>query len=333
MTDLFEPYALGRLRLRNRFVRSATTSAWADERGVVGPEIVARYEELAAGDVGLIIKGHLYVDPRGKAHTGMAGISDDGHVPALAELVDGVHRNGGVIVAQINHAGCEAEAGERMGPSDLETPEWRARAMDAREIREVIAAFGEAGRRCRGRRLRRRPAPRRPRLPPEPVPEQARQPAHRRVGRQPRGPHAPAPRGLPRAARALGGDTLIGAKLNCDDFSESGFTVDESAEVAHELARLGIDFIEVSGGGFGMEARYQARARAAENLATPSPRTLPSRRPASPATAPASARPPGRRRWPSSTACRPWRACRPWSTPASPTSSASAGRSSASRTS
>jgi 2,4-dienoyl-CoA reductase-like NADH-dependent reductase (Old Yellow Enzyme family) len=62
----------------------------------------------------------------------------------------------------------------------------------------------------------------------------------------------------------LGDDTVIGAKLNCDDFSESGFTVDESARVAHELARLGIDFVEVSGGGFGMEALYQARARATE---------------------------------------------------------------------
>jgi 2,4-dienoyl-CoA reductase-like NADH-dependent reductase (Old Yellow Enzyme family) len=128
MTDLFQPYAIGRLQLCNRFVRSATTSAWADERGVVGPPIIRRYEELAAGEIGLIVKGHLYVDPRGKAHVGMAGISSDGHIAALAELVDGVHRRDGMIVAQINHAGCEAEAGERMGPSALETPDWRARA-------------------------------------------------------------------------------------------------------------------------------------------------------------------------------------------------------------
>jgi len=264
MVDLFRPYALGRLHLRNRFVRSATTSAWADERGVVGPEIIGRYEELAAGEVGLIIKGHLYVDPRGKAHAGMAGISDDGHVPALADLVGGVHRNGGVIVAQINHAGCEAEAGERMGPSDLETPEWRARAMDAREIRDVVRAFGEAGRRAVDAGF-------------DGVQLHA---AHgyllsqflSRLANRRNDEWGGSLEGRMRLLcevylelRArLGADTPIGAKLNCDDFSESGFTIDESAEVAHELARLGIDFIEVSGGGFGMEAQYQARARATE---------------------------------------------------------------------
>jgi 2,4-dienoyl-CoA reductase-like NADH-dependent reductase (Old Yellow Enzyme family) len=34
MADLFKPYKMGGLEIRNRLVRSATTSAWADERGV-----------------------------------------------------------------------------------------------------------------------------------------------------------------------------------------------------------------------------------------------------------------------------------------------------------
>ena len=74
MTDLFRPYALGPLRLRNRFGAQRHDECRADERGVVG-QIIARYEELAVGGAGLIIKGHLYVDPRGKAHTGMGGHS------------------------------------------------------------------------------------------------------------------------------------------------------------------------------------------------------------------------------------------------------------------
>jgi 2,4-dienoyl-CoA reductase-like NADH-dependent reductase (Old Yellow Enzyme family) len=264
MSDLFEPYALGRLRLRNRFVRSATTSAWADERGLVGPEISARYEELAAGEVGLIIKGHLYVDPRGKAHTGMAGISDDGHVPALAELVAGVHDRGGLILAQINHGGCEAEAGDRMGPSDLETPEWRARAMDAHEIREVVRAYGEAGRRAvdagfDGVQLHAAHGY----LLSQFLSRLANQRTDEWGGSLENRMRLLCEVYLELRTR-LGADTMLGMKLNCDDFSESGFTVEESAAVAHELARLGIDFIEVSGGGFGAEARYQARARAAE---------------------------------------------------------------------
>ena len=100
MGNLFLPYAIGRLKIRNRFVRSATTSGWADRGGIVGPEIVERYEDLAAGGVGLIVKGHLYVDPKGKAYSGMAGISDVKHIPGLAKVAEGVHACGGRIVAQ-----------------------------------------------------------------------------------------------------------------------------------------------------------------------------------------------------------------------------------------
>lgn len=262
MIDLFQPYALGPLVLRNRFVRSATTSTWADEHGVVGAEIVARYRELAAGDIGLVIKGHLYVDPRGKAHTGMAGISGDEHVPALSRLTDAVHERGGLIVAQLNHAGCESEAGGRTGPSALITPEWRARAMDASEIRDVVAAFGEAGRRAMDAGF-------------DGVQIHA---AHgyllsqflSRLANRRTDEWGGGLEGRMRLLREvylelrsrLGAGTVVGVKLNCDDFSESGFTIDESAAVAHELAELGIDFIEVSGGGFGMEDRYRERARA-----------------------------------------------------------------------
>jgi len=264
MNDLFQPYELGPLHLRNRFVRSATTSAWADERGVVGPEILRRYEELADGEIGLIVKGHLYVDPRGKAHTGMAGISSDEHVPALAQLTAAVHDRGGLVVAQINHGGCEAEAGERMGPSALTTPEWRARAMDAREIRDAVAAFGHAGRRAADAGF-------------DGVQIHAAHGyllsqflsrlANRRSDEW--GGSLERRRRLLREVylelrSRLGAGTLVGVKLNCDDFSEDGFTVDESAEVAHELVELGIDFIEVSGGGFGMQERHRGRARADE---------------------------------------------------------------------
>jgi 2,4-dienoyl-CoA reductase-like NADH-dependent reductase (Old Yellow Enzyme family) len=261
MIDLFGPYATGHLESRNRFVRSATTSGWADEGGMVGAEIVRRYGDLAAGGVGLIVKGHLYVDPRGKAHSGMAGISKDEHIPGLANITDAVHRHGGRIVAQINHGGYEAEAGERMGPSDFETPAWRARAMDAREIGQVVQAFGKAAQRCLDAGF-------------DGVQIHA---AHGYLLSQFLSKHANRRTdewggNLTNRMRLLreiylemrtrlGVDTVIGVKLNCDDFSRDGFTVDESAQVAHELSRLGIDLIEVSGGGVGMEPRYQARAR------------------------------------------------------------------------
>ena len=68
--DLFEPYRIGRLELRNRFVRSATWDATADDSGVVTDTSVALYRELGRGGVGLIITGFAFVSPTGQAAPG-----------------------------------------------------------------------------------------------------------------------------------------------------------------------------------------------------------------------------------------------------------------------
>lgn len=264
MIDLLQPYAIGSLQLRNRFVRSATTSGYADERGIVGAEIIRRHEDLAQGGIGLIIKGHLYVDPSGKAHAGMAGISGDGHIPGLAKITDGVHSHDGLIIAQVNHAGFEAEAGERMGPSRLKTPAWQARAMDTREIGQVVRAFGDAARRCLdagfdGVQIHGAHGY----LVSQFLSKQANRRTDEWGGSLTNRARLLREICLEMRAR-VGADTVIGVKLNCDDFSRDGFTVEESAEVAHELSRLGVDFIEVSGEGFGAKSRYQSRARSQE---------------------------------------------------------------------
>jgi len=61
MSILFEPFQIRDLVVRNRFIRSATTSAFADDEGRVKDAIIRRYEQLSRGEVGLIVKGHLYV--------------------------------------------------------------------------------------------------------------------------------------------------------------------------------------------------------------------------------------------------------------------------------
>lgn len=125
MSVLFEPFRIGPMEIRNRFVRSATTSYWSDEQGIVRPEIIDLYRRLAEGGVGLIVKGHMYVTESGKAHTGMAGISSDANVPMLRKLTEAVHGNGGKIAAQINHAGIHSFT-HRAGPSEYLGDGWKA---------------------------------------------------------------------------------------------------------------------------------------------------------------------------------------------------------------
>ena len=74
MTMLFTPGKIGSLTLPNRLVRSATAEGMADADGRPRPRLRALYQELARGGVGLIVTGHMYVHPSGKAHPGMSGI-------------------------------------------------------------------------------------------------------------------------------------------------------------------------------------------------------------------------------------------------------------------
>jgi 2,4-dienoyl-CoA reductase-like NADH-dependent reductase (Old Yellow Enzyme family) len=261
MVDLFKPYELGGITLRNRFIRSATTSAWSDENGVVRPEIIRLYETLAEGGVGLIIKGHLYVDPKGKAHEGMAGIHSDAVVPKLRELTDAVHRYGGAILAQINYGGYQASAGERMGPSNYEGERWKARAMTTSEIWGIVDKFGEGAQRAidagfDGVQLHAAHG--------YLISEFLSKHANTRTdewGGELRNRMRLLKEVYEDVRGRLGPDTLISMKMNCDDFSRDGFTVDEAAQVAQALAIRGMDMIEISGGGIGQEDKYKERAR------------------------------------------------------------------------
>jgi 2,4-dienoyl-CoA reductase-like NADH-dependent reductase (Old Yellow Enzyme family) len=260
MSLLFKPFRIGPLKIRNRFMRSATTSAWSDDRGVVRPEIIDLYSRLAEGGVGLIVKGHLYVTDSGKAHAGMAGISHDFHVPKLRELTDAVHGHGGKIVAQINHAGNNSMV-DRAGPSEYEGDGWRARALSSEELYSIVGAFGDAAERAMdagfdgvqihgahgylvseflSRLANRRTdewggsLEKRMRLLNEVYDE-----VRSRVGRS----------------------TSVMLKMNCDDFSPNGFTVDDSVEVAEAICKRGLDLLEISGGGVGQQSSLRPRAK------------------------------------------------------------------------
>ena len=259
MSILFKPYRIGVMEIRNRFIRSATTTYWADENGVIRPEAVELYRRLAEGEVGLIVKGHMYVSDGGRVHPGMAGISREAHIPMLRRLTEAVHGEGGHIVAQLNHGGIMSLS-DKAGPSEYIGEGWKARALSSEEIWRIVEAFGDAADRAMeagfdgvqihgahgylisqflSRTVNRREdewggsLEKRMRLLIE-VYEEIR----RRVGRKP-----------------------VLLKLNCDDFSPEGFTVEDSLRVSREICRRGLDALEISGGGVGRMTELMARAR------------------------------------------------------------------------
>ncbi len=153
MADLFSSAHLGSLVVPNRLIRSATAERMSDPEGRPTASLLDLYRSLVNGGVGLIITGHMFVDPGGKCHAEMTGIHDDALVPALASLTETVQAAGGLVAAQINHGGlqCSRETvTEALAPSDAQASGEQppARAMRDAEIEQIIDAYAQAARRA-----------------------------------------------------------------------------------------------------------------------------------------------------------------------------------------
>jgi 2,4-dienoyl-CoA reductase-like NADH-dependent reductase (Old Yellow Enzyme family) len=148
---LFSPARIGSLELKNRLIRSATAERMATEPiGRATPALASLYRALARGGVGLIITGHAYVAPDGKAHAEMLSVHCRQMIPGLKSLADAVHAEGGRIALQINHAGSRTDPSctpDLMAPSPVALTNGNTpREMTIDDIVRTVDAFGLAAR-------------------------------------------------------------------------------------------------------------------------------------------------------------------------------------------
>lgn len=254
MARLFEQTVINGMKVQNRFVRSATYEAMAGVDGTVKDQLLDCMEELSRGDVGLIITGHTHVAREGQAGARQMGIFSDALIDGLKRLTSAVHENGGVVAAQLAHAGKRGIGTEEygpLGPSDtFEDGIKKSSSMTVDDIKRTTKAFGDAAERAvvsgfdaiqihaaHGYLLSQFLSPNfnerndnyggslenRSRFLAE-VYEEIR----KRVGRS-----------FP-----------VMVKINSEDFLQGGFTVEEVVKVAHMLEKRGMDAIEMSGGTF-----------------------------------------------------------------------------------
>ncbi len=163
---LFQPLKLRALALKNRVVISPMCQHAADA-GRATPWHMVHLGKFVLGGAGLILTESTAVDPRGRIGTADLGLWNDSQIEPLKAVVDFVHANDAAIGVQLAHAGRkagsqplweggaalgddemqrDAEPWQRLGPSPLAAgPGWTApRAMDARDIEDVIQRFVEA---------------------------------------------------------------------------------------------------------------------------------------------------------------------------------------------
>ena len=157
MKNLFSPCVIGKMSLKNRFVRSATEDWLGTPDGRITTEKMALYEQLAAGGVGTIITGHAYVaHPHGRAAQKQNGIWDDKYVEGWQELARIAHAHDTRLVLQLAHAGRQTspeiiEGEMPVAPSDLydDAGAQTARALSEAELQQLAQAYAAAARRAK----------------------------------------------------------------------------------------------------------------------------------------------------------------------------------------
>jgi 2,4-dienoyl-CoA reductase-like NADH-dependent reductase (Old Yellow Enzyme family) len=251
---LFTPVRIGAITVPNRFVRSATHDFMAEDDGSITERNVALFSKLAEGEVGLIITGHAYVNPAGKASPRQIGVHEDRLVESLSRIPPAVHHYPTRIFLQIAHAGRQTK--EKicgcvpMGPSAVYEPVFKLmpRAMSRDEVKAAVEDFIQAGRRAKeagfdgvqlhvahGYLLSSFISP--------------------HTNRRQDGYGGSLLNRLRIVREVLGGlKSLVGpdfpviAKLNSSDFLTQGLVIDEAIQMARVLEADGLDGLEVSGG-------------------------------------------------------------------------------------
>jgi 2,4-dienoyl-CoA reductase-like NADH-dependent reductase (Old Yellow Enzyme family) len=164
--SLFSPLTLRSVTLRNRIGMSPMCQYSAVD-GRVGDWHLVHYASRAVGGVGLVVVEASGVEARGRISPGDVGIWDDGQVEPLARVVRLVIENGAAAGIQLAHAGRKASVRapwDRSGaplfpadggwtpvaPSALPFADGHAvpEALSEAGIAEVVRSFAGAARRA-----------------------------------------------------------------------------------------------------------------------------------------------------------------------------------------
>jgi 2,4-dienoyl-CoA reductase-like NADH-dependent reductase (Old Yellow Enzyme family) len=143
---------LGPLRTRNRLIRAGTSETMATPDGEVTDALVALYGRLARAGAGTLFTGHLYCHERGKYLRRQAGIHDDRLIRGLGRIAEAVHDAGGLVLAQVAHAGSQSRVPDQrpLAPSAVPNA-LTGRPVPAASdegIAEAVQAFAAGARRA-----------------------------------------------------------------------------------------------------------------------------------------------------------------------------------------
>ncbi len=155
LKKVFEPGKIGNLTIKNRLVVSAMSSHMGNPDGTPNEQVYAYLEAKAKGGWGLIFTEDLGVTVDAGSDNVVGSLWNDEQIPGWAEAVRRVHAAGGLMGAQIYHAGRErylhAYSTYPVAPSALKEPAlpYVPKALTVEEIHQLVEAFGQCARRVK----------------------------------------------------------------------------------------------------------------------------------------------------------------------------------------
>jgi dimethylglycine catabolism A len=234
---LFEPVQINSMRLANRIVLPAMVTRLSGEDGLVNPDIIDRYVRLAKGEPGLIVIEAMAI------HTAKSGqllrLGEDRFIEGHRELLRRMRAvSPSKVVPQIIHFLKLAKSGWRQKANDLTIA----------DIRLVVRQYGEAAERARrtgydGVELHMAHA------------YTVSSFLSRRNLREDEYGGSLENRMrlmseiLVEVRRAVGRDFPTGVRFDGEECITDGYGLNDSAEMALRMAKLGADWISVSAGG------------------------------------------------------------------------------------
>lgn len=146
---LLSPLNLGHVTLPNRVLMGSMHTG-LEETGD-WKRVGRFYADRARGGVGLMVTGGLAPNLEGAVLPGATGLFGPEDVTNHRVVTDMVHDAGGLIAAQILHAGRYAYSKDAVAPSAIRSPisPYKPRALDAAGIEKQIADIAAAAARAR----------------------------------------------------------------------------------------------------------------------------------------------------------------------------------------
>lgn len=251
---LFSPIRIGKIVVKNRICNPPHATIFADENFLPSERQVYYYAERAKGGAGLIVIGGSVVLRNSLARTGFNLVSDERSIPMYKKIVDAVHAHGATIMSQLSHHGRQTtnifSRLPAISPSPIpcilyrETP----KEMEKEDMEEVILGFVQGARNVQQAGF-------------DGVEIYA---AHGYLLSQFLSPHSNKREDeyggslekrirfplevIDAVRKEVGKDFVVGLRMNGDDFTTGGLTLQDTKIIAKKFAETKkIDFISVSG--------------------------------------------------------------------------------------